>query len=411
MKVLVVSPAFWPESFRINDVVLHLVAHGHQVEVLAGHPHYPVGQFFPGFTWLGPFVDQYEGATVLRFPQFPRGKGRKWELLCQYVSFVTLGTLRVLLAGRFDWDAVFVFQSSPVTVALPGLFASSLAGARRIIWVQDLWPEVMDDAGVQIPKGLLGPIRWLSHSIYRAFDRVLTQNESMIPVLEEAGVEKSRMANVYNWADACFDQPWRRLPERTTFTVMVAGNLGRVQAIPTVLGAAKLLRDEPQIRWILLGDGPMAGSSRELIEQWGLGHCVEMPGSRPPSEMPAWYERADAMLVSLNSGEALERTVPSRLQGYLASRRPIIVSGNGEAARLVTLAGAGVAAPAEDAKALAEQVMSLSRLPIEERERMASAGLAFYKSHFSMQACMDRIEAEISGASVVKPLGTFNSGQ
>lgn len=395
MKILIVSPAFWPEAFRINDLVLPLIARGHQVEILAGHPNYPSGHYFQGYSCVGPFEETYQGARVLRFPQFPRGRGRKWELILQYCSFVTLGILRLLFAGRFDWDAVFVFQSSPVTAAIPGLFASLMAGSRRVIWVQDLWPDVIKDVGINLPACLTGPVEWLSHSIYCTFDRVLTQNESMIPILHAAGVRRERITNIYNWADSGFEEPPTPPSKRTTFTVMVAGNLGRAQAIPTVLGAAKRLRSHQDIQWVILGDGPLAPYAREKVAAWGLEKTVSLPGRRPTEEMPEWYQQADVMLLSLNQGRALEHTVPSRLQGYLASMCPVIVSGNGESAKLVEKAGAGLVVPAEDEEALAQAVLTLSQMPIETRERYAKAGRTFYESHFTMRRCIENIETAL----------------
>src|SRR5207247_9002018 len=73
VRILLVTPYFWPESFLINDVVAGLVERGHEVMVYTGLPNYPGGRFFDGYGFFGPFKENYKGAEVRRAPLIPRG--------------------------------------------------------------------------------------------------------------------------------------------------------------------------------------------------------------------------------------------------------------------------------------------------------------------------------------------------
>ena len=75
MRLLVVSQYFWPETFRINDLVAELVARGHQVTVLTGTPNYPDGHIFPEFRRDPARFAEHAGAPIVRIPLLPRGKG------------------------------------------------------------------------------------------------------------------------------------------------------------------------------------------------------------------------------------------------------------------------------------------------------------------------------------------------
>ena len=86
MRLLVVTQYFWPENFRINDLVAELANRGHQVTVLTGLPNYPDGKVFPEFQVDSAEFQEYEGARIVRVPMMPRGQGGL-RLILNYLSF------------------------------------------------------------------------------------------------------------------------------------------------------------------------------------------------------------------------------------------------------------------------------------------------------------------------------------
>jgi hypothetical protein len=173
MRLLIVSQVFWPESFRVNDLVGALVERGHEVTVLTGLPNYPEGQVYPEYRAAPESFAEYRGADVVHTPLLPRGKG-KVRLMLNYATFVLsaglLGAWR--LRGR-HFDAVFVFQPSPITSALPALLIGRLKGAPVLLWTLDLWPETLRAVGVVRSQALLDVVGSLVAFIYRRCALVL----------------------------------------------------------------------------------------------------------------------------------------------------------------------------------------------------------------------------------------------
>lgn len=395
-RILIVSPVFWPEAFRVNDLAAVWAEKGYKVEVLAGHPNYPQGHYYEGYSWRGPFRETWNGVTILRFPQVTRGRGQGWRLALQYASFMMGGALRILACGRWDWDQVFVFQTSPVTAAIPALLAARLSGARAVIWVQDLWPDSLQAVGVRFPRPIYRIVRAMSGAIYRAFASVVGQSQTLLPGLRELGVRERALRCVCNWADeAPHGADGREAAPAWApgFTVLFAGNLGRAQGLGAVLDAADRLRDMTGLQWVLMGDGAMRAWLLEEVGRRGLQDRVILPGRRPPEEMPFHFAAADLLLISLADDPVLARTVPSKLSSYLAAGRPVVGAVAGEPASIIQASGAGEAVAPEDGAALAEAVVRLRMLPEEARQAMGRAGRAYYEAHFTKAACVNQLES------------------
>lgn len=402
MRILIVSPVFWPEAFRINDLAAHLASQGHEVEVLAGHPNYPEGRFFEGYRWFGPWRESWQGLNILRFPQVPRGQGQAWRLALQYLSFVVLGSVRLLAHGRWNWDTVLVFQTTPVTAALPALLAGKLSGGRSVIWVQDLWPDSLEAVGLRLPIPLKGLVARLSAWIYGRFDRVIGQNEAFLPRLEAMGVAASQMICVPQWADEGTQSPSGEVVPAwgPGFTILFAGNLGRAQGLESLLEAADLSRDVPGLQWVMMGDGALREWLASEIQRRGLSGRVLLPGRRPAGEMQAHYERAEVLLVSLRRDPALADTLPGKVQACLAAGRPILGAVEGVAAQVIQSARAGLVVPPETPEALTAAVLRLMGWSDLERADLGACGRAWYESHYSRAACVAEIEKALCGQRI-----------
>lgn len=169
MRILVVSQYFWPENFRINDLVAEWIARGHEVTVLTGRPNYPGGVLFEEYRRDPAAFSGYRGAKVLRVPLLMRGKGRGLRLASNYLSFAlsaaVLGAWRI---RRLSVDVVFVFEPSPITVALPAILIGQLKKAPVALWVLDLWPDTLSALGIVKSRTILG---WLARLVSFIYDR------------------------------------------------------------------------------------------------------------------------------------------------------------------------------------------------------------------------------------------------
>jgi glycosyltransferase involved in cell wall biosynthesis len=169
------------------------------------------------------------------------------------------------------------------------------------------------------------------------------------------------------------------------FCIVFAGNLGTAQALDTLVQAAVQLRDEPEIRIVLVGSGSRLDWLKSQQKALGLDNLV-LPGRFPMEAMTAIFEQSSALLVSLNNEEAFAQTIPSKIQAYLAAGRPIIASMNGEGARVVCEAGAGLVSAAEHVSPLVANIRLMKALGAEERAVMGESGRAWFDAHFEMQS-------------------------
>ena len=173
LKILILSQYFWPEGFRVNDLASELIARGHEVTVLTGLPNYPDGEVFPDFRDHPEKYASFEGAPVHRVPVIPRGNS-SLKLMLNYLSFALSGTIfgpGKLRGQRFD--AIFVFQTSPITSALPALWIGWRKRAPVLMWVLDLWPDTLSAIGVIKSPALLGLVGKLVSFIYKRCARIM----------------------------------------------------------------------------------------------------------------------------------------------------------------------------------------------------------------------------------------------
>ena len=355
MNILVVSQYFWPENFRVNELVAELVGRGHCVTVLTGQPNYPDGVVFPPYRQNPRDFDRYMGARVLRVPMLPRGQGAL-RLAFNYLSFALSGCLigAWKLRGQ-PVDVIFTFAPSPVTVGIPSGWLRRIKRAPQVFWVLDLWPDTLKAVGVVNSPRLLGVVGWLVRQVYRHCDLVLGQSRSFIDNIRHYATERTAVEYFPGWAEAGLQQedvtPAPELPRRPeVFTIVFAGNIGDAQDFPAILDAAERLRSRQDIRWAIVGDGRMAPWVREQIDARQLDLSVVMLGRHPLERMPAFFAHADALLVSLKDRPVFAMTIPGKLQAYLATGLPVLAMLNGEGARIVQDGNAGLVCAAGDAQ-------------------------------------------------------------
>lgn len=388
MNVLVVSQHFWPESFRINDVARDLAVEGASVIVLTGQPNYPEGDIYPGYRAYGWGESAFtRGVTIQRVPLAPRGKGSALRLAANYLSFIAFATLLgPWLLRRRRIDVVFVYGTSPILQAIPAILLARVKRAKLVIWVQDLWPESLQVTGFVRNKLLLSMVRSVVSWCYRRADLLLVQSPAFVaPVQARAGQTPVRYhpnpGDDFLAAGGGSHQQAVQVPLPDGFCVVFAGNLGTAQGLEVVLDAAQLLSAQPQIKIVLVGAGSRAQWVADEIARRGLGN-MRLPGKFPAQSMQDLFRRSSVLLMTLAPGEILSMTIPSKLQSYLASGRPIVVSADGEGARVVRESGAGLACPAGDAVALAAAITEIHACGSEVRGRMGEAGTRYFAQHF-----------------------------
>lgn len=401
MRLLVVTQYFWPENFRVNDLVREMVNRGHSVTVLTGHPNYPDGQIFADFKSAPAQFDRYMGAEIVRVPLVPRGK-RAFTLLLNYLSFMILGTVLGAwkLRGK-KFDRIFVFEPSPITVGVPAIFLRWLKQAPLAFWVLDLWPESLKAVGVVKSGILLNAVGYLVSFIYQRCDAILVQSRSFVKNVTRYCRDVEKIHYFPSWAEDGFEGASGGSAAEleqfsSSFKLVFAGNIGEAQDFPAILEAATILKDHTEVQWILIGDGRTRVWVSDQVAQRGLSKSVHLLGRFGLERMPAFFAGADALLVTLKRSEVFAMTIPGKVQSYLAAGRPILGMLDGEGAAVIMEAQAGFVCQSGDARKLAQQVLRMATASAPQRNEMGDAGRRYYLRHFERTALMNELEQLLS---------------
>ena len=401
MRILVVTQYYWPESFRINNVVYSLVENGIVVDVLTGKPNYPDGQIFNGYKVWNCQIEDKNGSKIYRVPLIPRGTKSKLNLALNYLSFIFFGTIQgAWMVRKNKYDLVFVYGLSPILLSLPGIFISKMKGIQIILWVQDLWPESLV-ATKSISNGLAialvgRVVKW----IYKSMDLILVQSQAFVAEVKKMTTEKdikyypnSVDPSFYNYSLKSHKDIEAEQKNNDNFNVVFAGNVGIGQGVEVIVEAAKILSANEKIKFIIYGSGSRLKWMEEQKNKYKLNGIV-LKGRHPVETMPQLLSNASALLVTLSDEPIFAKTIPNKIQAYLAVGRPILACLNGEGARVVNEAKAGIAVSAGDSKGLSEAILNLCQLPSSERAIFGENGRDFYEKNFKHERLVEILISE-----------------
>jgi colanic acid biosynthesis glycosyl transferase WcaI len=405
VEILIVSQYFWPENFRINDLVKELLRRGHCVTVLTGVPNYPDGKLFPLYQQDPSLFSCYEGATVLRAPMLPRGRGA-FRLFLNYLSFVVGASIYGPWKLRTRaFDVIFVFEPSPVTVGLPAILISRIKQAPVVFWALDLWPDTLAALGVIRSPKVLSLVARLVRFIYDRCTLVLGQSRGFLSGIAKHCSEVEKIRYFPSWAEENFEPLGMVLapevPVRdNVFNVLFAGNIGEAQDFPAVLDAAQALKNNVTIRWLIVGDGRMFNWLAAEVRRRGLEKNFLLLGRFPIERMPSFYAHAHALLVSLKRDPVFSLTIPGKVQSYLMTGVPLLGMLDGEGAQVIKEANAGLTCAAGDTTGLVDAVLKLAALSAGERHELGVNGRAFAQREFARPMLIDRLESFLHEAVV-----------
>lgn len=402
-RVLIVSQYFHPEQFHINGIARHLAGRGHEITVLTGLPNYPTGRFFEGYRLLGPYFEQWGDVSIRRVPLVPRGRAGSLRLALNYVSYALASSARLLIGLPERFDVVLVYEPSPITVAVPALVQRMLRRTPVVFWMLDLWPESLLATRKVTNRRLLRFAERLVGWLLRPFEAVLVQSPSFYQPLIERGIRPERIHDFPSPADIELSSDetvnHAMLPELPDgFKVVFAGNVGYAQDLPTILEAAERCGAvDADVAWIIIGDGRELADVRAVVNDRSLAN-VHLLGRQPRSSMPSYLRAADALLVCLRADPDLNRTVPGKIQSYMAVGRPIVGAIGGAGSDLLTASGSGRMVPPGDVAGLVDAVLRIKNLSPSERHDMGSRGREYYEEYFTVESAVDRLENHLSRA-------------
>lgn len=393
-RILIVTQYFYPENFRINDLALELKNRGYEISVLTGLPNYPNGEYFDGYTKNKNCDEIWNDIPIYRCKLRPRNKG-SINLVRNYLSFIHEAKKKARELEDKNFDLIYVFEVSPITVALPAIKMKKERNIPIIMNVQDLWPEnIIAITGIH-NRFVIKAVKKLVKYIYKHCDLILTASESFVENIQS--YLKTGQDKVHFWPQYAVvkkEEKKNNLFNTEDFNIVFTGNIGEAQGLDIVIEASRELRNTP-IKWQLIGDGRNERKLKEKVKEYGLNDFVLFHGRKPEHEIPQYLANADAALLILKPDPVFEMTLPAKLQTYMACGVPIIGCVSGEGRRVIMKAEAGFVSDEISKSGLIKACHMFLQCNHEEYERLRSNSFSYGNQYFDKQKLINELISNI----------------
>ena len=396
-KILVVTQHFWPENFRINDIVEGFLQDGIAVDVLCGLPNYPKGEWFPGYSAAGPFEEEWHGARLYRCKEVPRRGNTSVNIFLNYVSWpwYAAHALHRLPGG---YGAVFCFNTSPVLMCWPAIRYAKKHHIPFTNYVLDIWPENLYSVLNVKNKALRAIAQGVSDALYKKADRLIAMSEPLQQRLcQRTGMPPQKIAVIPQYCEDFYavPQPDAALQAQFggRFNLVFTGTFTPAQSLETVITAVQDARSRgaDMLHLLLVGDGMSRAALEAKVKELHAEDAVTFYGSVPATDIPKFTALADALIVCLSDSPDLGLTVPAKVASYMAAGKPVLASMDGAGNAAVAAAG-GLSSPACDAAALADNLLALTRMDAAQRATMGQSAKEYYLAHYRRSELLRKLE-------------------
>ena len=388
-RVLLLTQWFDPEpTFKGLVFAREMVRQGFDVEVVTGFPNYPGGKVYSGYKIKPIQRECIDGVQITRLPLYPNHDQSAIKRVLNYVSFAGSALVYGLFMAKRA-DVMYAYHP-PLTVGIAASLIRWVRGIPLVYDIQDMWPDTLRATGMLNNTRALALVGRVCDWVYKRVDHLVVLSPGFKRLLLQRGVPERKIDVIYNWADeSALMSPVSEVPAAfpgaDRFKVVFAGNMGKAQALDTVLDAASILQARgSRASLVMLGGGVEVSRLKSRALEMRLGNVVFLPPV-PMSEVGTVLVAADVLLVHLSKDPLFEITIPSKTQAYMAVGKPLLMAVNGDAADLVRQAKCGLTAESENPQALADAVDALAAMPADELKTMGTNASSFYREALGLQ--------------------------
>lgn len=400
MRILIVSyfcpPEWAAPASRVFENASRLGRMGHEVTILTGLPNHPQGKLYPGYRYRLWQRERMGEVNVVRVGSLLAPNTTAFQRLKAYLTLMLAQMIGCLFTGPAD---VVIGTSPPLFTALAAYAAAVIKRCPFVFEVRDLWPENMAAVGAMRNKAALWILRRLERFLYHRAEKVIPVTQGFRDYIEDLGIPPEKTAVITNGVDLDeyrpVDHPWelaRELGLEEKFIVAYIGTVGINHGVGIVLDAAKLMRDRPEVMFLVVGDGAERAGLEVEAAKRKLDN-VRFTGARPREAMPGFHALADVLLVPLKKTDYFRRVIPSKIFVAMAMARPVIIGVEGESREIIEGAGAGVGVEPECARSVAETVKEMLEQKKEGRlEEMGRKGREAVERNFDWEVLAKRYQ-------------------
>ena len=357
MKILIVTQCFYPDIYAVNDIVKQLVERGHEVTVLTGLPDYTTSKIPKEYKWFRNRKQIYHGANVYRVSTIARHHGAIFRCL-NYMSFAISGWIFASLKKWEDFDVIYVWEVSPVTMAIPAIRLKNRYHKPLFLYCMDLWPESIKAMGFQEGSLFYTLVRVLSKWIYNQCDHIAVSSTPFFDYLNHViKYPKEKMSYLPQYAsEELLQENFEKKPADHTDFLFI-GNIGKVQDVEKIIEASAKIPQELDYTIHLVGGGTNLELCKKLVNDLRQMDKIKFYGPVPANQTADFYRMADACSLTLNGENLCGHTLPGKVQTYMAAGKPILGAINGAGQEVIKESGCGLCVNAGDVEGLANNLL------------------------------------------------------
>ena len=366
MNILFLSHYFPPEvnapATRTYEHCKRWVEQGHSVTVVSCVPHHPMGKAYPGYKNKWWFEEKKDGIRAIKIKTYITANEGFMKRTFNYVLYMMMAILSAPLLPKAD---VVISTSPQFFNGLAGYFVSRIKRAPWLLEIRDLWPESILAVGAIKKKAIIGLLEYLERFAYRKANIIVPVTQAFKTHIVNLGVAEEKVSVIRNGVNLAL---FETVSKNTTlanewglndkFVAAYVGTHGMAHGLDTILAAAERLRDNPEIVFLMVGDGSERARLTQAVNDLQLTNVV-MQRQQPKAMMPEIWSITDVSLVLLKRLDLFKTVIPSKIFESMAMSVPIVLGVEGEVKGIIEQAQTGLCIEPESADQLANALLEL----------------------------------------------------
>lgn len=390
MNILVVSQYYYPEQFKINDICESLVKRSHSVTVLTGLPNYPSGIISEKYKSGQNRSEVINGIKVERCFLTGRGKGSV-KLGFNYLSFMFSSSIKVRqLKDKFD--IVFVYQLSPVSMAMPAIIYKKRYNLPLYLYCLDLWPESLK-VNIKNENNIVYKfVKSFSKYIYNKCDFIDVTSKPFVQYLNQVHeVELSKLRYLPQHGYDAYANLNNKQSIHSGINVSYFGNIGKVQDFDILI--KNIDKVNTNVTFHIIGDGSEFVSLKHKIDTNQLNLRIVLHGYKQKEELVDIYNMTDICLLSLKSDSSIGDTLPSKMIEYLSVNKPILAIAQGSVKELINEIECGYCVNIGDNEDFIDKINILS-INTDLRVKFGINGRQYFEENYTKEMFINKLEKQ-----------------
>ena len=363
-RILIYTNHYFPEQFKINDVVNWLNEENYDIRVVTGFPNYPSGKIYKGYGLFSKISSKVTDTLIInRLPLIPRGSGSNLMLAINYFSYFISSMLFTfyLIMFKKKYEVVLVHHTSPFLVSIPPIFYKLFKSSKNILWDLDIWPQTLVAMGIIKNKKIINLIDYTVKLIYKSYDKILVSSKSLKEYLISRTTE-NKIDFFPNWADEGIElsdlDEVEQMLDSNYLNIMYIGNIGKAQDFGSLIKGLEILNNE-KLRFYFIGGGRFKRRFQSIIKSKRFSSKIIFIDHQKINKISSYAKQADVLFLSLKNEKIFNKTLPAKLTMYMSIGKPILAMISGEANNLINKSKIGIAVDSGDYTNLANKILDL----------------------------------------------------